>query len=92
VDRYYSDNVYDSFTDINNIFHSSIYEYKCEWVIDNIFNSSYFYIFDNNPASKNYWAKLLISGMFITISMTGLDQEMMQKNLSISTLKNSQKT
>jgi len=60
-------------------------------LLDNIFNSSYFYIVDNNPASKNYWAKLLISGMFITISMTGLDQEMMQKNLSISTLKNSQK-
>lgn len=60
-------------------------------LLDNIFNSSYFYIIDSDPASKNYWFKLLISGMFITISMTGLDQEMMQKNLSISTLKNSQK-
>jgi membrane protein insertase Oxa1/YidC/SpoIIIJ len=29
--------------------------------------------------------------MFITISMTGLDQEMMQKNISIEKLGNSQK-
>ncbi len=29
--------------------------------------------------------------MFITISMFGLDQEMMQKNISVKTLKDSQK-
>jgi len=30
--------------------------------------------------------------MFITIGMTGLDQEMMQKNISVKNLKDSQKT
>ena len=38
----------------------------------------------------NFW-KQLIGGMFITITMTGLDQEMMQKNISVRTLKDSQK-
>jgi len=60
-------------------------------LLNQVFHSEHFYIIDKDPSSKNFWAKLLLSGMFITISMTGLDQEMMQKNLSISTLKNSQK-
>jgi Na+/proline symporter len=32
-----------------------------------------------------------LGGMFIAIAMTGLDQEMMQKNISVRTLKDSQK-
>lgn len=39
---------------------------------------------------NNFW-KQFLSGMFITIVMTGLDQDMMQKNLSIKTLKDAQK-
>ncbi|MCC6508640.1 MAG: sodium:solute symporter [Pirellulaceae bacterium] len=35
--------------------------------------------------------KQLISGIFVTIVMTGLDQEMMQKNLSVRTLADAQK-
>ncbi len=35
-------------------------------------------------SSKNF-IKLFLAGMFITITMTGLDQDMMQKNLSCST-------
>jgi Na+/proline symporter len=38
-----------------------------------------------------FFIKQFFSGMFITITMTGLDQEMMQKNLSIRTLKDAQK-
>lgn len=38
----------------------------------------------------NHFFKQFISGMFITIAMTGLDQDMMQKNLSCKTLKESQ--
>ena len=41
-------------------------------------------------AGSNFW-KHLIGGAFITISMTGMDQEMMQKNISVRTLKDSQK-
>jgi Na+/proline symporter len=38
-----------------------------------------------------FFIKQFFSGMFITITMTGLDQEMMQKNLSIRNLKDAQK-
>lgn len=40
---------------------------------------------------KSFFLKQFLSGMFITITMTGLDQEMMQKNLSVHTLSASQK-
>jgi len=38
-----------------------------------------------------HFIKQFFSGMFITITMTGLDQEMMQKNLSIKNIKDAQK-
>ncbi|MGV6861682.1 MAG: sodium:solute symporter [Putridiphycobacter sp.] len=41
--------------------------------------------------AKNYWIKGLLAGMFLTMGMTGVDQDMIQKNLSIKTLKDSQK-
>lgn len=41
--------------------------------------------------SPRYFVKQFFSGMFITIVMTGLDQEMMQKNLSCKNLKDAQK-
>lgn len=53
-----------------------------------------------NPFSKmfitewqheRFFVKQFFSGMFITIVMTGLDQEMMQKNLSCRNLKEAQK-
>ncbi|GAB3366475.1 sodium:solute symporter [Arachidicoccus ginsenosidivorans] len=40
---------------------------------------------------KNYFIKQIIAGAFITITMTGIDQEMMQKSISVSNLKDSQK-
>ena len=40
---------------------------------------------------RNYFLKSLIGGAFITICMTGLDQDMMQKNLSCRNLKDAQK-
>ncbi|HRY32811.1 MAG TPA: sodium:solute symporter [Bacteroidales bacterium] len=40
---------------------------------------------------RQFFVKQFFSGMFITIVMTGLDQEMMQKNLSCRTLRESQK-
>jgi Na+/proline symporter len=40
---------------------------------------------------KSFFLKQIIGGIFITISMTGLDQEMMQKNISVKTLADSQK-
>ena len=38
-----------------------------------------------------FFLKQFFSGMFITISMTGLDQEMMQKNLSCRNIREAQK-
>ncbi len=48
-------------------------------------------IFFTDPASKMFFPKQIIAGMFITITMTGMDQEMMQKSISVKTLKDSQK-
>ncbi|MGB3151959.1 MAG: sodium:solute symporter [Maribacter sp.] len=40
---------------------------------------------------KNHWLKSFLGGMFVTICMTGLDQDMMQKNLTCRNLKDAQK-
>jgi SSS family transporter len=40
---------------------------------------------------RNHFIKSFVGGMFITICMTGLDQDMMQKNLSCRNLKDAQK-
>jgi len=41
--------------------------------------------------SKNHFLKHFFGGMFIAIGMTGLDQDMMQKNLSCKSAKEAQK-
>ena len=41
--------------------------------------------------SRNHFLKSFIGGAFVTICMTGLDQDMMQKNLSCKSLKDAQK-
>ena len=41
--------------------------------------------------SRNHFIKSFIGGAFVTICMTGLDQDMMQKNLSCRNLKDAQK-
>jgi len=48
-------------------------------------------IFFTNPDTKLFFVKQILAGAFITITMTGMDQEMMQKNISVKTLKDSQK-
>ena len=47
--------------------------------------------FMDDPNSKQYFWKQFFSGALITIVMTGLDQDMMQKNLTVKTLKDAQK-
>ncbi len=51
----------------------------------------YSQIFFTNPDSRFFFVKQILAGAFITITMTGMDQEMMQKNISVKTLKDSQK-
>lgn len=48
-------------------------------------------IFFTDPNSKLFFLKQILAGAFITITMTGMDQEMMQKNISVKTLGDSQK-
>ena len=47
--------------------------------------------FFDDPNSKTYFWKYFIGGIFICIAMTGLDQDMMQKNLTCKNKKEAQK-
>lgn len=48
------------------------------------------FVFDDFVSRQNFW-KQLLSGIFVVIVMTGLDQDMMQKNLTCKSLKEAQK-
>ena len=69
---------------------------KIDWSVADFINSeeikSYskmFYFDDFRP--KMYFWKYFLGGMFITITMTGMDQDMMQKNLTCKNSRDSQK-
>jgi Na+/proline symporter len=48
------------------------------------------FVFDDWLSPQHFW-KQFLSGAFIAIVMTGLDQDMMQKNLTCKTLRDAQK-
>jgi Na+/proline symporter len=48
-------------------------------------------VFTHDVDSPGYWLKQIVAGIFIVLTMTGMDQEMMQKTISVKTLKDSQK-
>jgi Na+/proline symporter len=48
-------------------------------------------IFTMDVDSPNFFWKQFIAGIFIVMTMTGMDQEMMQKTISVKTLQDSQK-
>ena len=48
------------------------------------------FVWDDFVSTQNFW-KQLLSGAFIAIVMTGLDQDMMQKNLTCKSLREAQK-
>jgi Na+/proline symporter len=56
-----------------------------------VLNSDYSEMFFFNWQDKRFFLKQFFSGVFIAIVMTGLDQDMMQKNLSCRNLKDAQK-
>lgn len=56
-----------------------------------IAKSEYSKIFFWDFKEKNYFFKQFFGGIFIAIAMTGLDQNMMQKNLSCPNVKDAQK-
>lgn len=75
----------------------------CIWFILNQLNLSpaeafnqlsaqnYTHLINLDPNSKTFFLKTILGGMFITIAMTGLDQEMMQKNISVDNVANAKK-
>jgi len=65
-----------SFTDMTTAIHAQ--GYSKIFVLDSVKNGLFF-------------PKQFLGGMFITIAMTGLDQELMQKNLTCKTLGDAQK-
>ncbi len=54
-------------------------------------DKGYTKVFFADPNSKLFYWKQILAGAFISITMTGMDQEMMQKNISVKKLSDSQK-
>ncbi len=48
-------------------------------------------LLNTDVKNKDFFLKQILGGAFITIAMTGMDQEMMQKNISVSNLRDSKK-
>lgn len=48
------------------------------------------FVFDDWVSKQNFW-KQFLSGVFVAVVMTGLDQDMMQKNLTCKSLRDAQK-
>lgn len=48
-------------------------------------------IWSTDTSSKSFWLKQVLAGAFIAITMTGLDQDMMQKNLTCRNIGEAQK-
>lgn len=51
---------------------------------------SQIWVFDDWISRQNFW-KQFLSGIFVVVVMTGLDQDMMQKNLTCKSLRGAQK-
>lgn len=73
-----------------------IYSVSKEMEISNLFsyisnNELSKTFFFNDLKSGNYFWKRFLAGAFVAIVMTGLDQDMMQKNLTCRNLKDAQK-
>jgi len=60
-------------------------------VVTNISNSDHAKLIVSDAKSWMFFPKHFFGGAFIAIAMTGLDQDMMQKNLSCKTLPDAQK-
>ncbi len=74
---------------VGYIIHSLHYDLGSAWLA--MKEKGYTRLIQTDPRSPGFFLKQLLGGAFITIAMTGLDQEMMQKNISVSNLKDSRK-
>lgn len=48
-------------------------------------------VWNTEASSGGFWLKQIVGGAFIAIAMSGLDQEMMQKNISVPRIRDAQK-
>jgi Na+/proline symporter len=60
-------------------------------MISRVWDSKYSQVFFWDVKSDKYFFKQLIAGAFLAIVMTGLDQDLMQKNLTCKNIKEAQK-
>ena len=68
---------------------------QLNWSISDIFASEEYHkyskiLFSDDFNDKKHFIKSFLGGMFIAIAMTGLDQDMMQKNLTCKNIKEAQ--
>lgn len=73
------------------VFISHELKFSVAGILSKVFHSGYSRLIINDWHDKRFYIKQFISGIFITVAMTGLDQEMMQKNLSCRSLKEARK-
>ncbi len=69
---------------------------KLGWSLSEFYNSEALkdynkILFLDNFKDKAFFLKSFLGGIFITVAMTGVDQDMMQKNLTCKNLKDAQK-
>ena len=68
---------------------------ELNWTFGEFLSSAEFeeysqFLFLDDFLARNHFLKSFVGGMFVTICMTGLDQDMMQKNLTCKNLKEAQ--
>jgi hypothetical protein len=62
-------------------------------IIPTVMNGKYgqIFFFDNFAGNPNHFVKQFVGGALIAITMTGLDQDLMQKNLACKNIRDAQK-
>ncbi len=73
------------------IFISNELNYGFSEMVTTVYQHQYSDMFVWDWTSKRYFFKMFFAGMFIAITMTGLDQDMMQKNLTCKNIKDARK-
>ena len=92
----WTDTLQTSFMIVSVILSIYLINQSLNWTFIDFINSDELKTYSNflvtdSFLEKNYFLKSFVGGMFITICMTGLDQDMMQKNLTCKSLKEAQK-
>ena len=92
----WTDTLQTSFMLVSVILSIYLINKSLDWSILDFINSEELKNYDNiiitdSLLERNHFIKSFIGGIFITVCMTGLDQDMMQKNLTCKSLKDAQK-